>query len=78
MQWGNNDKWEVLSSVNHHRGTMNGSTFQVIAPLACTIEADERMGADGKIVRPLKKGDLTKQLKKLLGTLTLFFEHILK
>ncbi len=36
-----------------------------IAPLACTVEADERMGADGKVVRPLKKTDLTRQLKAL-------------
>ena len=36
-----------------------------IAPLALTIEADERMGADGKVVRKLKKGDLTKALREL-------------
>jgi N-methylhydantoinase A len=36
-----------------------------LAPLACTIEADERMGADGKQVRPLKKTALTKALKDL-------------
>ena len=36
-----------------------------LAPLACTIEADERMGADGKVVRKLKKSDLVKDLKKL-------------
>lgn len=36
-----------------------------LAPLSCTIEADERMGADGKVVRKLKKGDLTKSLKAL-------------
>jgi N-methylhydantoinase A len=36
-----------------------------IAPLACTIEADERMGADGKVVRPLKKRELTDALKTL-------------
>ena len=36
-----------------------------LAPLACTIEADERMGADGKVVRPLKKTALTQALKSL-------------
>ena len=36
-----------------------------IAPLACTIEADERMGADGKVVRKLKKAELTEALKTL-------------
>lgn len=36
-----------------------------IAPLSCTIEADERMGADGKVVRKLKKGALEESLKKL-------------
>lgn len=36
-----------------------------LAPLSCTIEADERMGADGKVVRKLKKGALTKALKTL-------------
>ena len=36
-----------------------------IAPLSCTIEADERMGADGNVVRKLKKGDLAKSLKSL-------------
>ncbi|MEO1033992.1 MAG: hydantoinase/oxoprolinase family protein [Pseudomonadota bacterium] len=38
-----------------------------IAPLACTVEADERMGADGAVVRKLKKTDLTRQLKALKG-----------
>ena len=38
-----------------------------LAPLACTVEADERMGADGKVVRKLKKGPLKKELKKLKG-----------
>ncbi len=36
-----------------------------IAPLSCTIEADERMGADGKVVRKLKKGALEESLKQL-------------
>jgi N-methylhydantoinase A len=36
-------------------------------PLACTIEADERMGADGKVVRKLNKAALTKELKRLKG-----------
>lgn len=36
-----------------------------LAPLACTVEADERMGADGKVVRKLKKGELSKALKGL-------------
>ncbi len=36
-----------------------------LAPLACTVEADERMGADGKVVRKLKKGALEKALKGL-------------
>lgn len=38
-----------------------------LAPLSCTIEADERMGADGKVVRKLKKGALAKALKSLKG-----------
>ncbi|MEO1573475.1 MAG: hydantoinase/oxoprolinase family protein [Pseudomonadota bacterium] len=36
-----------------------------LAPLACTVEADERMGADGKVVRPLKATALAKALKEL-------------
>ena len=36
-----------------------------LAPLACTIEAEERMGADGKVVRKLNKAALTKELKRL-------------
>ena len=36
-----------------------------LAPLSCTIEADERMGADGKVVRPLNKAALKKSLKAL-------------
>ena len=36
-----------------------------LAPLAGTIEADERMGADGKVVRKLKKGQLKKDLRAL-------------
>ncbi|MEH6517095.1 MAG: hydantoinase/oxoprolinase family protein [Halioglobus sp.] len=36
-----------------------------LAPLSCTIEADERMGADGKVVRPLNKAALKKSLKSL-------------
>ena len=36
-----------------------------LAPLACTIEAEERMGADGKVVRKLNKSALTKELKRL-------------
>ena len=36
-----------------------------LAPLAATVEADERTGADGKIVRRLKKGQLAKDLKGL-------------
>lgn len=38
-----------------------------LAPLSCTIEADERTGADGKVVRPLKKGQLVEDLKSLKG-----------
>jgi len=38
-----------------------------LAPLALTIEAEERMGADGKVVRPLKKSQLEKELKRLKG-----------
>jgi N-methylhydantoinase A len=38
-----------------------------LAPLALTVEADERMGADGKVVTPLKKGQLEKELKRLKG-----------
>lgn len=36
-----------------------------LAPLACTIEADERMGADGKVVRPLNEKSLERELRKL-------------
>jgi N-methylhydantoinase A len=36
-----------------------------LAPLACTIEADERMGADGKVVRELDEASLRASLKKL-------------
>lgn len=36
-----------------------------LAPLSCTIEADERMGADGKVVRPLNKAALKKSLQSL-------------
>jgi N-methylhydantoinase A len=36
-----------------------------IAPLALTIEADERVGAKGDIVRKLRKGELIKQLRRL-------------
>jgi N-methylhydantoinase A len=36
-----------------------------LAPLACTVEADERMSAKGKVVRKLKKGELSRALKKL-------------
>lgn len=36
-----------------------------LAPLSCTIEADERMGADGKVVRPLNKSALKKSLQSL-------------
>ena len=38
---------------------------QPLAPLSCTIEADERMAADGSVVRKLNKTALTKELKKL-------------
>jgi N-methylhydantoinase A len=38
---------------------------QPIAPLALTIEADERIGARGEIVRKLKKADLKKELRRL-------------
>ena len=38
---------------------------QPLAPLSCTIEADERMGADGAVVRKLNKSALTKELKRL-------------
>lgn len=36
-----------------------------LAPLSCTIEADERMGADGEMVRPLDEKALEKSLKSL-------------
>lgn len=36
-----------------------------LAPLSCTIEADERMGADGKVVRPLNKKALKESLESL-------------
>ena len=36
-----------------------------LAPLACTIEAEERTGADGKVVRQLKKPALKTELKRL-------------
>jgi len=36
-----------------------------LAPLACTIEADERMGADGKVVRLLNEKSLERELRKL-------------
>ena len=36
-----------------------------LAPLACTIEAEERMGADGKRVRELDINALTGELKRL-------------
>ena len=38
---------------------------QPLAPLSCTIEADERMGADGAVVRKLNKSALTTELKRL-------------
>ena len=38
-----------------------------LAPLACTIEADERMGADGKAVRALDTRALKKELERLKG-----------
>jgi len=38
-----------------------------LAPLACTIEADERMGADGKAVRTLDTKALKKELERLKG-----------
>ena len=38
-----------------------------LAPLSCTIEANERMGADGKVVRPLNVSELKKSLKSLKG-----------
>ena len=36
-----------------------------LAPLACTIEAEERTGANGKVVRQLKKPALKTELKRL-------------
>lgn len=36
-----------------------------LAPLSCTIEADERMGADGKVVRELDEDALRASLEKL-------------
>ena len=36
-----------------------------LAPLACTIEADERMGADGKVVRGLDAKALEKAMEQL-------------
>ncbi|MEP1472630.1 MAG: hydantoinase/oxoprolinase family protein [Halieaceae bacterium] len=40
---------------------------EALAPLSCTIEADERMGADGKVVRKLDKAALKRSLKSLKG-----------
>lgn len=36
-----------------------------MAPLACTIEADERVGARGEIVRPLDEDELRRSLRTL-------------
>ncbi len=38
-----------------------------LAPLALTVEAEERMGADGQVVKSLDKGKLEKELKRLKG-----------
>mgnify|MGYP006280212445 FL=1 len=38
-----------------------------LAPLALTVEAEERVGADGKVVTALKKSQLEKELKRLKG-----------
>ncbi len=38
-----------------------------LAPLALTIEADERIGADGSVVRELNEDALESELKKLAG-----------
>ena len=38
-----------------------------IAPLALTIEADERVGADGSVVHELNVGSLEAELQKLAG-----------
>jgi N-methylhydantoinase A len=37
----------------------------LIAPLECTIEAQERIGAKGEVVRPLNEAALRKELEKL-------------
>lgn len=39
----------------------------LIAPLECTIEAIERIGAKGEVVRPLNEAQLRKDLEKLKG-----------
>jgi N-methylhydantoinase A len=36
-----------------------------LAPLACTVEADERIGAKGDVVRKVRKGSLQKELRGL-------------
>ena len=36
-----------------------------LAPLSCTIEVDERMGADGAVVRELNEKSVIRELKKL-------------
>ncbi len=36
-----------------------------LAPLECTVELDERIGADGKVVRALNDDDVREQLAKL-------------
>ncbi len=36
-----------------------------LAPLALTVEADERIGADGEIIRKLKTGALERELRRL-------------
>ena len=38
-----------------------------LAPLSCTIEAEERVGADGKVVRALDEKALEGELRKLRG-----------
>ena len=38
-----------------------------MAPLECTIEAEERIGTKGDIVSPIDLDDLEKKLKKLKG-----------
>ncbi len=49
-------------------GWVSYNKAPLLAPLELTIEADERMGADGKVVSPLNVDVLRKDLKALADT----------